>query len=123
MKSNQQVRQGRVKVFAAVMGGSAVVAMGALSVALHEEQASGAFRWGRYGCNLHAREHDHGTNRHHDDAPCSSRDVRRGATGQGAALRRRRVRSRPADDAVTTRRVVRGRGQHVLVGALCYPVN
>ena len=42
MKSNQQVRQGRVKVFAAVMGGSAVVAMGALSVALHEEQVSGA---------------------------------------------------------------------------------
>jgi hypothetical protein len=42
MKSNQQVRQGRVKVFAAVMGGSAVVAMGALSVALHEEQAPGA---------------------------------------------------------------------------------
>ena len=42
MKSNQQVRQGRVRVFAAVMGGSAVVAMGALSVALHEEQASGA---------------------------------------------------------------------------------
>jgi hypothetical protein len=41
MKSNQQVRQGRVKVFAAVMG-SAIVAMGALSVALHEEQASGA---------------------------------------------------------------------------------
>ena len=42
MKSNQQVRQGRVKVFAAVMAGSAVVAMGALSVALHEEQAPGA---------------------------------------------------------------------------------
>jgi hypothetical protein len=42
MKSNQQVRQGQVKVFAAVMGGSAVLAMGALSVALHEEQASGA---------------------------------------------------------------------------------
>jgi hypothetical protein len=42
MKSNQQVRQGRVKVFAAVMGGSAVVAMGALSLALHEEQAPGA---------------------------------------------------------------------------------
>ena len=42
MKSNQQVRQGRVKVFAAVMSGSAVVAMGALSVALHEEQALGA---------------------------------------------------------------------------------
>ena len=42
MKSNQQVRQGRVKVFAAVMGGSAVVAMGALLVALHEEQAPGA---------------------------------------------------------------------------------
>ena len=42
MKSNQQVRQGRVKVFAAVMGGSAVVAMGALSMALHEEQAPGA---------------------------------------------------------------------------------
>ena len=42
MKSNEQVRQGRVKVFAAVMGGSAVVAMGALSVALHEEQVSGA---------------------------------------------------------------------------------
>ena len=41
MKSNQQVRQGRVKLFAAVMGGSAVLAMGALSVALHEEQASG----------------------------------------------------------------------------------
>ena len=41
MKSNQQVRQGQVKVFAAVMGGSAVLAMGALSVALHEEQASG----------------------------------------------------------------------------------
>ena len=42
MKSNQQVRQERVKLFAAVIGGSAVVAMGALSVALHEEQASGA---------------------------------------------------------------------------------
>jgi hypothetical protein len=42
MKSNEQVRQGRVKVFAAVIGGSAVVAMGALSVALHEEQAPGA---------------------------------------------------------------------------------
>ena len=42
MRSNQQVRQGRVKMFAAVMGGSAVVAMGALSVALHDEQASGA---------------------------------------------------------------------------------
>ena len=42
MKSNPQVRQGRVKVFAAVMGGSALVAMGALSAALHEEQASGA---------------------------------------------------------------------------------
>jgi hypothetical protein len=42
MKSNQQVRQPRVKVFAALVGGSAVVAMGALSVALHEEQAPGA---------------------------------------------------------------------------------
>jgi hypothetical protein len=42
MKSNQQVRQGWDKVFAAVIGGSAVVAMGALSLALHEEQASGA---------------------------------------------------------------------------------
>ena len=42
MKSNQQVRQGRVKLFAALTGGGAVVAMGALSVALHEEQASGA---------------------------------------------------------------------------------
>jgi hypothetical protein len=42
MKSNQQVRHGRVKVFAAVMGGSAIVAMGVLSAALHEEQASGA---------------------------------------------------------------------------------
>ena len=42
MKSNQQARQGRVKVFAAVIGGSAVVAMGALSVALDEEQAPGA---------------------------------------------------------------------------------
>ena len=42
MKSNQQVRPGRVTVFAAVLGGSAVVAMLALSVALHEEQASGA---------------------------------------------------------------------------------
>jgi hypothetical protein len=42
MKANQQVRQGRVKVIAAVIGGGAVVAMGALSVALHEEQASGA---------------------------------------------------------------------------------
>jgi hypothetical protein len=42
MKSNQQAWQGRVKVFAAVLGGSAVVAMGALSVALHEEQAAGA---------------------------------------------------------------------------------
>ena len=41
MKSNQQVRQGRVKVITAVIGGSAVVAMGALSVALHDEQASG----------------------------------------------------------------------------------
>ena len=42
MKANQQVRRGRVKVIAAVIGGSAVVAMGALSVALHEEQAPGA---------------------------------------------------------------------------------
>jgi hypothetical protein len=42
MKSNQQARQGRVQVFAAVIGGSAVVAMGALSVALDEEQAPGA---------------------------------------------------------------------------------
>jgi hypothetical protein len=42
MKANQQVRQGRVKVIAAVIGGSAVVAIGALSVALHEEQAPGA---------------------------------------------------------------------------------
>jgi hypothetical protein len=42
MKSNQQVRQPRVKVFAALVGGSAVVAMGALSVALPEEQAPGA---------------------------------------------------------------------------------
>ena len=42
MNANQQVRQGRVKVFAAVIGGSAVVAMGALSVALYDEQASGA---------------------------------------------------------------------------------
>jgi hypothetical protein len=42
MKSNQQARQGRVKVFTAVVGGSAVVAMGALSVALDEEQAPGA---------------------------------------------------------------------------------
>jgi hypothetical protein len=38
----QQVRQGRVKLFGAVMGASAVVAMGALSLALHDEQASGA---------------------------------------------------------------------------------
>jgi hypothetical protein len=42
MKLNQQVRQGRVKVFAAVVGGAAVVAMGALSVALDAEQAPGA---------------------------------------------------------------------------------
>jgi hypothetical protein len=42
MKANQRVRRGRVKVIAAVIGGSAVVAMGALSVALHEEQAPGA---------------------------------------------------------------------------------
>ena len=42
MKSNQQVWQGRVKVFAAVIGGSAVVATGALSVALYDEQAPGA---------------------------------------------------------------------------------
>jgi hypothetical protein len=42
MKSNQQVRRVRVKVFAAVIGGSAVVAMGALTAALHDEQASGA---------------------------------------------------------------------------------
>ncbi len=41
MKTNQQVRPRRVKVIA-VIGGSAVVAMGALSVALHEEQAPGA---------------------------------------------------------------------------------
>jgi hypothetical protein len=41
MNSNQHVRRGRVKVFAAVMGGSAVVAMGALSVAVHEDKASG----------------------------------------------------------------------------------
>ena len=42
MKTNQQVRPRRVKVTAAVIGGSAVVAMGAMSVALHEEQAPGA---------------------------------------------------------------------------------
>ena len=42
MKSNPQVRKGRVKVFAAVIGSSAVVAIGALSVALHDEQTSGA---------------------------------------------------------------------------------
>jgi hypothetical protein len=42
MKSNQQTLPRRVKVFAAVLGGSAVVAMGALGVALHEERASGA---------------------------------------------------------------------------------
>ena len=52
MKSNQQVRQGRVKVFAAVMGGSAVVAMGALNVALHEEQASGASGGGATGATF-----------------------------------------------------------------------
>ena len=39
MKSNQQVRQGRVKVFAAVIGGSAVVAVGAVGVAVANEQA------------------------------------------------------------------------------------
>ena len=50
----------------------------------------GSIRWCRYGCNLHPRQHDHGTNGHHDDAACGSRDVRRGAAGQGAALRRRR---------------------------------
>jgi hypothetical protein len=42
MKANQRVRQGRVKVIAAVIGGSAVVAMAGLSMALHEEQAPGA---------------------------------------------------------------------------------
>jgi len=42
MKANRRVRQGRVKVIAAVIGGSAVVAMAGLSMALHEEQAPGA---------------------------------------------------------------------------------
>ncbi len=42
MKSNQQVRPRRVKVFVAVLGGSAVVATGALNLALREEQAAGA---------------------------------------------------------------------------------
>ena len=42
MKSNQQAWQGRVKVFAAAVGGTAVVAMGALGVALHDEQEAGA---------------------------------------------------------------------------------
>ena len=39
MNSNQQKR---VKVLSAAIGASAIVAMGAVSVALHEEQASGA---------------------------------------------------------------------------------
>lgn len=38
MKENQQIRQARVKMIAAVVGGSAVVAM-ALSMTLHDEQA------------------------------------------------------------------------------------
>ena len=41
MKANEQIRQGRVKMIAAVIGGSAVAAM-ALGTALHEEQAPGA---------------------------------------------------------------------------------
>jgi predicted metal-binding membrane protein len=41
MKENQQIRQARAKVIAAVIGGSAVAAM-ALSMTLHEEQAPGA---------------------------------------------------------------------------------
>ena len=48
-------------------------------------------------------QHDHGTNRHHDDAPCGSRDVRRDAAGQGAALRRRRVRSGAAEELAKAR--------------------
>jgi hypothetical protein len=39
VNSNQQKR---VKVLSAAIGASAIVAMGAVSVALHEEQASGA---------------------------------------------------------------------------------
>ena len=42
MKSNQPSLAGRVKVFAAAVGGSAVVVMGTLGVALHDEQAAGA---------------------------------------------------------------------------------
>ena len=42
MKSNQHAWPGRGKVLAAAVGGSAVVAMGALGVALHDEQAAGA---------------------------------------------------------------------------------
>ena len=38
MKSNQQRR---VKVFAAVVGGCGILAMGAVSVALHDERAPG----------------------------------------------------------------------------------
>ena len=103
MKSNQQVRQRRVKVFAAVIGGSAVVAMGALSVAVHEEQASGASGGVATGATFIQGQHDHGTNGHHDDAACGSRDVRRGAAGQGAALRRRRVRSGAAEELAKAR--------------------
>ena len=76
MKSNQQVRQGRVKVFAAVMGGSAVVAMGALSVALHEEQASGASGGVATGATFIQGGGMTLGGRHRDDAACGSRDVR-----------------------------------------------
>jgi hypothetical protein len=50
---------------------------------------TGSIRWCRYGCNLHPREHDHGTNRHHDDAAGGARDVH----------------SRPADDCTNARRI------------------
>ena len=49
MKPTRQVRQRRVKVFAAVIGGSATVAMGALSVALHKGTGAANIRWRRDG--------------------------------------------------------------------------
>jgi hypothetical protein len=48
MKPNTPIRRGRITLCAAVIGGSAVVAIGALGVAIHEERAVGGVATGTY---------------------------------------------------------------------------
>jgi len=97
MKSNQQVRRGRVKVFAAVMGGSAVVAMGALNVALYEEQASGASGGVATGATFIQGSMTMGQTATTTTPPAAPETSVAVAAGQGAALRRQ-VRSGAAEE-------------------------